>query len=106
MVYAVQQLVVRYNLRHASSLTDLHDGNAAWQGLGSAVLTSWARITTRLARSHRIATATLYLGGIAALHTTIPAVLSVEVLDLLQSTPLWTQTQATFGPRFTADLSV
>jgi hypothetical protein len=81
MVFVTQQLVIRHNLRSSSTLTYLHDSNTAWQGLVAALLTLWRQKAVR-SRTGLIILATVYLGGIAALHITIPALASIEVFNI------------------------
>lgn len=83
MVFAMQQLAIQHTqaqrTRSKTTLTDLHDTNASWTGLGGAFLSLWWQ--TRFRRNTvRAVFAVAYLSVIAALHATIPALLSVQVV--------------------------
>lgn len=91
MVFSVQQLIIKRDTSGplGSTLTDIHDSNSAWAGLGSALLTLLYQLGFRRQIS-RTATALLYLGGVAVLHTTIPATISVEALKRSNFTQVMT----------------
>jgi hypothetical protein len=80
MVFVVQQLVVCRDLYRSSRLTSLHDSNLAWQGLGGAIMTLY-RQKQLPDRVWSAIAAAFYLGGIATLHATIPALYSVQVFN-------------------------
>jgi hypothetical protein len=86
MLFCIQQLVIRQNSMESyrPTLTDLHDTDTAWAGLGGAMLTLWRQ--KKLPRNPlRVVLAAVYLIGIAALHTTVPAIISIKLLN--QSIP-------------------
>jgi hypothetical protein len=82
MVYLVQQLIIRRDSdeRSEATLTSLHDSDTAWAGLISAILTLWRQTGFRH-HPLRNASAVIYLGAIAGLHITIPAILSIQTIS-------------------------
>lgn len=99
MLFTVQQLVARRDLRLRSTLTDLHDSNTAWNGLGNAVLTMWrnAPLPSSIrepglsSKPSRTLIAVLYLGGIAVLNMSIPALASIEAFHATEDITIQTQ---------------
>jgi hypothetical protein len=91
MLFCVQQLVVRRSStkHYRSTLTDLHDTDTAWAGLGGAMLALW-RQKSLPRYPLRVTIAAVYLIGIAALHTTVPAIISIKLLN--ESIPTEVQT--------------
>lgn len=92
MVFSVQQLIIKRDTSGpvGSTFTDIHDSNSAWAGLGSALLTLMYQFGFRRQIS-RTVTALLYLGGVAVLHTTIPATISVEAFKRSNFTQVMTR---------------
>ncbi|KAJ7080252.1 hypothetical protein C8R44DRAFT_862910 [Mycena epipterygia] len=77
LVFVTQQLAMQHNVHSHQTLTSVHDRISSWAGLGSTLVTLYNQVSVPasvLGTLHVVG----YLGCIAVLHTTIPAVLSVE----------------------------
>jgi hypothetical protein len=80
MVLTMQRLSLRTQLEKNSCLTATHDANNAWSGLGAATLGVVSQI--RLPSSPTsVVTIFIYLLGIAVLHVTSPALLTISTSD-------------------------
>lgn len=108
MLFCVQQLVSQRDLRSHSNLTNLHDGNAAWQGIGNALWTMWRNLPLPhplrkkyggvSSKPIRTVIAVIYLGGISTMHMSIPALASIQTFNVTEAI-----TVATSGkPNWTA----
>lgn len=89
MVFTMQQLAISHKLSGSTTLTETHDVNTAWLGLGSALLTL-RRQLTRPAALYSTLIAVIYLSGIATLHITTPALFSIQTTSLQTPTDVKT----------------
>jgi hypothetical protein len=80
MVFSTQQIALRRQLSGFQTLTSTHDNDIAWSGLGSALLSLLKQFKLP-ASLWGVSFATLYLIGIALLHISTPALLSLETFD-------------------------
>ncbi|KAJ6467344.1 hypothetical protein C8R45DRAFT_1079289 [Mycena sanguinolenta] len=96
LVFLTQTLSIRRSFRAHQALTATHDGVTAWAGIGSAVLQLW--LQKALSSSIvGVLSAFLYLGNIAILHITTPALLTVQAFNSTYSVPVRTQGLPTFN---------
>ncbi|KAH7917960.1 hypothetical protein BV22DRAFT_922494 [Leucogyrophana mollusca] len=97
LVLSTQRLALRRNLVSYQTLTATHDLSAGWAGLGSALLSLWRQTSVRASLFGTLCVA-LYLGGIAVLHVTTSALLSIQTYN----TTSIVQVPTTLGvPNFT-----
>ncbi|KAJ6556350.1 hypothetical protein B0H19DRAFT_1377089 [Mycena capillaripes] len=89
LVFITQTLSMRRSLTMKQPLTATHDNNAAWTGIGSAVLRIWHQRAIRA--SLTVITVALYLATILVLHITTPALFSLEVFNGTRSAIVGTQ---------------
>ncbi|KAJ6516974.1 hypothetical protein DFH09DRAFT_1195779 [Mycena vulgaris] len=78
------------NLYRDQSLTATHDTEAAWAGVGSAVVQLWNQKTIP-ACIVGVLSVFLYLGNILVLHVTTPALFSLEAFNSSRSISVGTQ---------------
>jgi hypothetical protein len=80
MVLTMQRLSLRTQLEKSNYLTTTHDVNSAWSGLGAATLgiVSQLRLPSN---PTSIVMIFIYLLGIAVLHVTSPALLTISTPD-------------------------
>jgi hypothetical protein len=87
MVFTTQRASIRIQLERFTSLTATHDLVDAWSSLGNAFFGLIAQ--RRVRASHRnVILVFLYLGGIAILHITSPALLSQKTIFWATSYPI------------------
>ncbi|KAJ6509864.1 hypothetical protein DFH09DRAFT_271536 [Mycena vulgaris] len=80
LVFITQKLAMHRNMQRSRTLTALHDNASAWTGIGLAVSTLWSQISIPASVIGTM-TVTGYLGSIAVLHITTPALFSVELFN-------------------------
>lgn len=76
LVLVSQRLALVRDLHTRQTLTAIHDKSSAWLGLGSSIMVLKDQLKVRAAIPS-VAFIALYLGGVAALHITTPASVSV-----------------------------
>jgi hypothetical protein len=77
MVYTTQQVSLRSILFVPLPLTSIHDIHDAWRSLGSSLVAIRRHLELPLG-SNIIIVVTLYLAGVATIHITTPALLSLQ----------------------------
>jgi hypothetical protein len=77
MVYTTQQVSLRSILFIPLPLTSIHDIYGAWNGLGSSLIVLYKQLELPPGSSIILVIA-LYLAGIATIHITTPALLSLQ----------------------------
>jgi hypothetical protein len=77
MVYTTQQVSLRSILSIPLPLTSIHDIHGAWNGLGSSLIVLYKQLELPPGSSIILAV-TLYLAGVATIHITTPALLSLQ----------------------------
>jgi hypothetical protein len=77
MVYTTQQVSLRSILFIPLPLTSIHDIYGAWNGLGSSLIVLYKQLELPPGSSIILVVA-LYLAGIATIHITTPALLSLQ----------------------------
>ncbi len=85
-----QRLALIHDLHTRQTLTAIHDKTSAWLGLGSSLLALLDQIKLPSAISS-VAYIGSYLAGIAVLHITIPASVSVNTYNATAITQQTTQ---------------
>ena len=85
----MQQLAVQRQLHSSQTLTALHDSVNAWSGLGSSVLTVLQQFRVPATVFPTLITS-IYLGCIAVLHITTPALFSLETFNSTMPTDIKT----------------
>ncbi|KAF8186112.1 hypothetical protein K438DRAFT_1836054 [Mycena galopus ATCC 62051] len=80
LVFLTQKLAMRHILGLNTTLTATHDCISAWAGLGSALVTLLNQVSAPASVLGTL-TIVVYLGCISILHTSIPAIVSVEVFN-------------------------
>ncbi|KAJ6495227.1 hypothetical protein C8R45DRAFT_899920 [Mycena sanguinolenta] len=80
LVYLMQKLSFRKSVAIRQTLTAVHDKHAAWSGSGAAVATLYRQIRLRTAFPG-LFFVVLYVFGVAALHVTTPALMSLVTSD-------------------------
>ena len=81
LVAVTQQLSLENELAKSQTLTATHDKTSAWGGLGSAFLSLWRQFQIPSSIMGTVFIA-LYLGLIALLHNTTPALIGTEVFNM------------------------
>ena len=87
---ATQQLSLQRDLQTRQTLTAIHDKSAAWLGLAASVSSLWQQFKIPTA-VWGVLHITLYLGGIFALHITVPSLF--HVVPFNTTIQVQTQTQ-------------
>ncbi len=90
LVLTTQRLALIRDLHTRQTLTAIHDKASAWLGLGSSLFALMDQITLPSSVSH-VALIGSYLAGIAVLHVTIPASMSVNTYNATIPTQQTTQ---------------
>ena len=90
LVLATQQLSLQRDLQTRQTLTAIHDKSAAWLGLAASVSSLWQQFKIPTA-VWGVLHITLYLGGIFALHITVPSLF--HVVPFNTTIQVQTQTQ-------------
>ncbi|KAJ7795066.1 hypothetical protein B0H14DRAFT_2921167 [Mycena olivaceomarginata] len=80
LVSVTQRLWTRRNLQADRTLTAMHDGAAAWTGIGSALSQLWSQRTTS-GSVVGVVSVFLYLANILVLHITTPALFAFETFN-------------------------
>ncbi|KAJ7795059.1 hypothetical protein B0H14DRAFT_2921155 [Mycena olivaceomarginata] len=80
LVFVTQRLWTRRNLQADRTLTAMHDGAAAWTGIGSALSQLWSQRTTS-GSVVGVVSVFLYLANILVLHITTPALFAFETFN-------------------------
>ncbi|KAJ7795962.1 hypothetical protein B0H14DRAFT_2916964 [Mycena olivaceomarginata] len=80
LVFVTQRLWTRRNLQADRTLTAMHDGAAAWTGIGSALSQLWSQRTTS-GSVVGVVSVFLYLANILILHITTPALFAFETFN-------------------------
>ncbi|KZT69323.1 hypothetical protein DAEQUDRAFT_273644 [Daedalea quercina L-15889] len=77
LLYLAQALALQTVLSRGDTLTAVHDVASAWTGLGSATISLWHQLSLP-SNTLGVLKIFAYLGSITVLHTTTPAVFSME----------------------------
>ncbi|KAJ7901395.1 hypothetical protein B0H13DRAFT_1883072 [Mycena leptocephala] len=95
LVFLTQKLAMQQNIRTHQTLTATHDIISSWAGFGSALAMLFNQVSVPASVLGTLSVVS-YLGCIAMLHITIPAILSVETFNTTIPVPA-----STFGmPEF------
>lgn len=90
LVLVTQRVALIHDLNTRQTLTAIHDKTSAWLGLGSSLLALIDQFKLPSAVPSVICTG-IYLAGIAALHITIPAFVSINTYNATVFTKQTTQ---------------
>ncbi|KAJ6488783.1 hypothetical protein C8R45DRAFT_992857 [Mycena sanguinolenta] len=96
LVFVMQTLAMRQNLRRVQPLTTAHDTAAAWSGMGSALFHLWMQDIGRASWAG-VLSALFYLANILLLHITTPALFSLEAFNATQLIPVVAQSLPAFN---------